>query len=144
MATATEIKFETRTTKINEVLSELIPPRETWTPVDEALYTPIDPLRVPKDEAEAMRLKAIKHAFARQYALNKFYHRYCDKQRVTPDDIKTNDDLEKIPLVPDQTFKQHPSGEDFGVLDRKYLYRGPAPRGDRPLEHDVRRHHQRL
>ena len=32
---------------------------------------------------------------------------------VTPDDIRTDDDLEKIPLIPDVTFKQHPSGKDF-------------------------------
>jgi len=45
--------------------------------------------------------------------LNGFYRRYCEAKGVTPDDIKTNDDLEKIPIIPDTTFKQHPSGKDF-------------------------------
>ena len=34
-------------------------------------------------------------------------------RNVRPDDIKTADDLDKIPLIPDVTFKQYPSGEDF-------------------------------
>jgi long-chain-fatty-acid---luciferin-component ligase len=108
----TQPEIERRAHKVDEVFSDLIPPRETWTPVDESLH-PVDVLRVPLDEAQALQFKAIKYAFTRQYTGNEFYHRYCDKHRVTPDDLKTNDDLEKIPLIPDATFKQHPSGEDF-------------------------------
>ena len=108
----TQTEIERRAREVDERLSDLIPPRETWTPVDESLH-PVDVLRVPLDEAQALQFKAIKYAFTRQYTENTFYHRYCDKHRVTPDDLKTNDDLEKIPLIPDATFKQHPSGEDF-------------------------------
>ena len=34
-------------------------------------------------------------------------------RNVRPDDIKTTDDLDTIPLIPNTTFKQYPSGEDF-------------------------------
>jgi hypothetical protein len=108
----TQTEIERRANKVDELLSDLIPPRETWTPVDESLH-PLDVLRVPLDEAQALQFKAIKYAFTRQYTENTFYHRYCDKHRITPDDLKTHDDLEKVPLIPDATFKQHPSGEDF-------------------------------
>ena len=102
-----------RVGRLNERLARYIPPRETWTPADEALHTPIDLCRVRIDEAKAMQLKAITYTFTRHYTLNDFYRKYCDMQAVTPDDVRTYDDLEKIPLIPDLTFKQHPSGEDF-------------------------------
>lgn len=111
MITPTEI--ERRLKQLNERLGSYIPPRETWTSVDEAIYPPLDLLRVPPGEAGAMQLKAIKYTFTHHYTLNGFYRRYCEAKGVTPDDIKTNDDLEKIPIIPDTTFKQHPSGKDF-------------------------------
>jgi long-chain-fatty-acid---luciferin-component ligase len=99
--------------KLNERLARYIPPRETWTPAEEALFNPSDILRVPVDQARATQLKSIKYAFSRHYNLNGFYHKYCEEEGVTPDDIKTYDDLEKIPLIPDLIFKQHPSGKGF-------------------------------
>ena len=38
---------------------------------------------------------------------------YCEVRNVRPDDIKTVDDFDKIPLIPDTTYKQYPSGKDF-------------------------------
>ncbi|HYC19014.1 MAG TPA: hypothetical protein VEF35_00140 [Candidatus Bathyarchaeia archaeon] len=111
--TKTPTEIEDRIKRLNERLARYIPPRETWTPADEALHKPIDLYRVPMEEARKMQLRAIRYTFARHYRLNDFYHKYCEMQGVTPDDIRTNDDLEKIPLIPDLTFKQHPSGEDF-------------------------------
>ena len=107
----TEIKD--RIKRLNERLARYIPPRETWTPAEEALFKPIDLYRVPIEDARAMQLRAIKHAFTRHYTLNQFYRPYCETRGVTPDDIRTYDDLEKIPLINDLTFKQHPSGKDF-------------------------------
>jgi long-chain-fatty-acid---luciferin-component ligase len=107
------VEIEKRSRRITEKLANYIPPRETWTPVDEAVYEPTDLYRVPIDEAQEMQLNAVKYAFTRHYTYNRFYRTYCEKRDVRPDDIKTNDDLEKIPLLPDTTFKQHPSGKDF-------------------------------
>ena len=42
---------------------------------------------------------------------------------VSTGDIKSVDDLFKIPLIPDLTFKQHPEGKDFGLSSRYYKIR---------------------
>jgi hypothetical protein len=102
-----------RITQLDSLLTAWIPPQDTWGPAGEALYRPVDLFRVPLEEGRAMQLKAIKHAFARQYKHNGFYHEYCETEGVSPSDIKTDDDLFKIPLVPDVTFKQYPEGRDF-------------------------------
>ena len=67
----------------------------------------------PLKEAQEMQLKAIRYAFTRHYTHNRFYHNYCEEENVRPEDIRTNDDLEKIPLIPDSTFKQHRSGKEL-------------------------------
>ncbi|MGZ4908449.1 MAG: LuxE/PaaK family acyltransferase [Halobacteriota archaeon] len=106
-------KIKDRIKRLDERLARYIPPRETWTPAEEALFVPLDLYRVPLEEARAMQLKAIKYAFTRHYTLNQFYRSYCETKGFTPKNIRTYDDLEKVPLVPDLTFKQHPSGKDF-------------------------------
>jgi hypothetical protein len=108
---STEIKD--RIVRLNQRLTRYVPPHERWSPAEEALFTPIDLCRVPMDEAQAMQLKAIKHTFTRHYTLNQFYRSYCEMRGIAPEHIRTYDDLERIPLLPDQTFKQHPSGKDF-------------------------------
>jgi hypothetical protein len=119
MQVAQEVEDQTLKTpltgvaKLNHTLARYIPVRETWTPADEALYKPPDLYRVPMDEARAMQLRAIKYAFTRHYNSNGFYREYCETRGVAPDDITTNDDLLKIPLIPDLTFKQYPEGRDF-------------------------------
>jgi long-chain-fatty-acid---luciferin-component ligase len=99
--------------KLNERIAHYIPPRDAWNLADEAVFKPADLYRVPLEEARDMQLKAIKFTFAHHYRNNDFYHRYCEMRNVSPDDIRTVDDLDKIPLIPDTTFKQYPSGKDF-------------------------------
>ncbi len=111
IASAEDVESTIR--KLNERIAHYIPPRDTWNPADEALYQPIDLYRVPLDDAQDMQLKAIKFTFTHHYNNNDFYHRYCEMRSVRPDDIKTLDDLDKIPLIPDTTFKQYPSGKEF-------------------------------
>ncbi|MGZ4905298.1 MAG: LuxE/PaaK family acyltransferase, partial [Halobacteriota archaeon] len=104
--TAQEV--QSRVKRLEQMAPDLVLPRDTWTPADEALYGPVDLFRVPLDEAQAMQLKAMRYAFTHHYDHNKFYHKYCQEENVSPDDIKTTDDLKRIPLIPDSTFKQHP------------------------------------
>ncbi|MGZ4944069.1 MAG: hypothetical protein ACXV6K_07290, partial [Halobacteriota archaeon] len=118
--------IEDRIKRLDERLARYIPPRETWTPADEALFVPTDLYRVPPDEARAMQLKAIRHTFARHYGLNQFYRSYCETRGVTPEDIRTYDDLERIPLISDSTFKQHPSGATFAHWIAN-IYTGELP-----------------
>lgn len=121
------IDIKERVRLLNERLARYIPPRESWTSAEEGVFGPADMLRVPIDEAQATQLRAIRYAFSRHYALNHFYRTYCTKRGVTPDDIRTYDDLEKIPLIPDLTFKQHPSGVDFAHWIAN-VYTGDLPR----------------
>jgi hypothetical protein len=99
--------------KLDELLTPYIPPRDTWNLADEALYEPVDLFRVPMDEARDMQLKAIKQAFTHHYNNSEFYHEYCEMRNVRPDDIRTVNDLNTIPLIPDTTFKEYPSGAEF-------------------------------
>ncbi len=135
-----EQDMKTRVNRLNRLLADYIPPRDTWNPADESLHQPVDLYRVPLDEARDMQLKAIKYTFAHHYNHNDFYHKYCKMRNVRPDDIRTLDDLDKIPLVPDVTFKQHPSGGDFAHWLRS-IFTGQLPKiiikGSNPTFDDV-------
>jgi len=126
--------------QLNRRLARYIPPRETWTPADEALYNPPDLFRVPVDEARTMQFKAIKYSFTRHYNSSGFYHEYCENKGFTPDDIRIYDDLEKIPLIPDQTYKQYSEGRDF-VLGLEKVFTGNLPKvvikGSNPTFDDI-------
>ncbi len=113
MVNLAQLEIKDRVRNLNEHLARYIPPRETWTPAEEALYKPIDLFSVPLDEAQTMQMKAIKSAFVHHYNNNEFYHKLCTTRGVSPVDVNTVDDLLKIPLIPDQTFKQYPKGKDF-------------------------------
>ena len=110
----------------HERLKDYIPPREEWTPVDHALFAPPDLYRVPLEEAEQMQLAALQHAFAHHYRNNETYRNFCKGHRVSPDDIRTTEDLARIPLVPDTFFKSHPAGKDFATWLGN-IYTGELP-----------------
>ncbi|MGZ4942506.1 MAG: LuxE/PaaK family acyltransferase [Halobacteriota archaeon] len=119
-------EMEGRIKRLNERLARYIPPREIWTPGEGGLFKPIDLYRVPADEARQMQLRAVMHVFARHYKLNHFYRKLCETRGVAREDIRTYDDLEKIPLIPDIVFKQHPSGVGFAHWIAN-IYTGELP-----------------
>jgi len=96
------------------------------TPLYDALAKPKDLFRIPLREAEELQFKCIKQAFIHNYNNNQFYHRFCKEQAVTPDDLRTNQDLTKIPLIPDKFFKDYPPGKDFAVWLAN-IYTGELP-----------------
>lgn len=95
------------------ILLHKIPPRERWTPVDEALYGVNDLFHVKAEEADRLRLEAIKYSFNYNYAHNRFYHNVCEQRGTKPEDIQKYEDLVKIPLIPQRIFKQYPEPERF-------------------------------
>lgn len=117
---------------LRERLAKYIPPKDQWTPVDEALYGVDDIYNVPEEEAKKLRTNAIRYAFGHHYENNRFYHEYCKDKNVTPDDIKTEEDFVKIPLIPDTMFKSYPEIErDGGKEFLKWLekfYPGMLPK----------------
>jgi phenylacetate-coenzyme A ligase PaaK-like adenylate-forming protein len=92
------------------------------------------------EEAREMQLKAIKFTFINHYNNNYFYHKYCKERTIHPDDIRTVDDFDKIPLIPDIVFKQYPSGKDFAYW-LETIFTGDLPKivikGANPTYDDV-------
>jgi len=108
-------------------MGKYIPPKSAWTPVDEALYGPPDPFRVPWPEAREMQLAALRHQFAHHYARNRVYRNFCLERGFAPEHIRSAADLDRIPLIPDTFFKDHPEGRDF-ALWLGNIFSGDLPR----------------
>ena len=95
--------------------------KEKHGEIDKLIYNLEDYFLYNKKEVEEIRLKAIKEAFKHHYSNNLFYHRYCKENNVMPEDIKKDDDLNKIPLIPDKIFKDYPNEEPKTLYE--WLYR---------------------
>jgi hypothetical protein len=123
----TAITLEEYVREFDAHVARYIPPSASWTPVEKALIQPLDIFRVPLDEAEGLQLAAIQHSFQRHFTQNPTYRNYCLEHGVTPEDICTPEDLEKIPLISDRFFKEHPAGKDFATWIAN-LFTGRLPR----------------
>ena len=119
--------FSTYMKQLNTQLQKYFPSKDVWTPADDAIYKTEDLYRVPLKEAHEMQLKSIKHTFTYQYNNNKVYQNFCKEKNFSPSDIQTNDDLEKIPLIPDTFYKDYPAGRDFATWLGN-IFTGPLPR----------------
>jgi hypothetical protein len=119
--------FSSYMKRFNDHIRQYFPSKEAWTPCDDALYKPDDLYRIPLKEAAEMQLKSLKHTFAYQYSNNKVYQNFCKDRNFSPSDIKTSDDLDKIPMIPDTFFKDYPLGRDF-ALWLGNIFTGTLPR----------------
>jgi phenylacetate-coenzyme A ligase PaaK-like adenylate-forming protein len=86
---------------------------DRWTPIDKALFKPKTLFNVPQAEAEKLRFNAIKYAFRHHYDNCAYYHNFCKKMEVKPDDICSQSDFIKIPLISDLNFKSYLNKSDF-------------------------------
>jgi len=109
------IDFNQYIDSYDNCVKKYIPSKDQLTPVDEAIYKPRDLFRVPLKIAEEMQFKSIKYAFNFHYEKNEFYNTFCKEHNISPKDIKSIDDLKKIPLIPDKFFKDYPKGKDFAT-----------------------------
>jgi hypothetical protein len=123
----TAITLEEYIREFDARVARYIPPSSGWTPVEKAIIQPLDIFRVPLSEAEGLQLAAIQHSFQRHFTQNPTYRNYCLEHGVTPKDICTPEDLEKIPLISDRFFKEHPAGKDFATWIAN-LFTGKLPR----------------
>ncbi|HMA83151.1 MAG TPA: hypothetical protein VKP59_02875, partial [Candidatus Thermoplasmatota archaeon] len=112
-------------TNLDKAIERYIPSKNT--PLYESLYKPKDLFRIPLDDAKEMQLKTIKHSFIHHYNNNQFYHNFCKEHSFSPEDIKTNEDLDKIPLIPDKFFKDYPDGKEFATWLAN-IYTGDLPK----------------
>ncbi|OYT60335.1 hypothetical protein B6U81_04885 [Thermoplasmatales archaeon ex4484_30] len=96
-------------------------PKEQWKEVDKLIYGIDNYFSYDEKQIKEERVKAIREAFQHHYSNNLFYNRYCKDRGVKPDDIKSEDDLKKIPMIPDKFFKDYPSENPKDVYE--WLYR---------------------
>ena len=132
--------YDAYITRFDGLMEKYIPPRSAWSPVDEALYGPPDPFRVPMAQALDSQWRSLHFAFAHHYAGNAVYRNFCRQRGVAPEHIRNPDDLERIPLIPDTFFKDHPGGRDF-ALWLGNIFSGELPRivirGKKPTSDQV-------
>lgn len=70
------------------------------------VYTSLDRVfRFAIEEQQALRASLIAENFRFHYENNAYYRGLCEEQGVTPSDIRSFDDLIKIPLIPVRQFK---------------------------------------
>jgi phenylacetate-coenzyme A ligase PaaK-like adenylate-forming protein len=120
-------------------IEKFIPPKEKWTPVDKALFTPKEYFKNYHKSAD-LTYDAIKYSFKNHYENNELYKRLCEIENVTPEKIKNKKDFSKIPLLPDSFFKDYPEGKGFlSWLDNLYTGSTPMPnfRSEAPDHDDV-------
>ncbi|MBN1860589.1 MAG: hypothetical protein JW840_03915 [Candidatus Thermoplasmatota archaeon] len=107
-------------------LDKLTPPLERWTPVDTILHSPKLFFTDYKNAQEHL-FTAIRHTFQHHYSNNFLYHRVCEVNGITPDRITSENDVKKIPLLPDAFFKDYPDGKGF-LNWLKTIFTGSLPK----------------
>ncbi len=107
------ISYDKYLKEFEHYIKNYIPPKKTWTPAEKAVYGPKDFFKTPIKEAKKLKLNAIKYQFKNHYENNKMYNGFCKEMKVKPEDIKEHKDLEKIPLVPGEFYKDYPEGKEF-------------------------------
>lgn len=66
-----------------------------------------NPYKIKLKELENRRYKAIKQAFTFHYQNCRSYNKYCDTYNIKPDDLKDFSDVQKVPILPINTFKEN-------------------------------------
>jgi phenylacetate-coenzyme A ligase PaaK-like adenylate-forming protein len=115
----------TKDQHLQKLFTSFLPPQNQWTPVDTALFTPTTFFSQYK-ETEKLMIPAIKHSFTQHYTNNTLYQSLCKTSNITPSDIKTQEDIPKIPLLPDTFFKDYPDDENY-LKWLNALYTGTLP-----------------
>ena len=75
-----------------------------------------------KERLEVFRLEKLQRLVKYSYENVTFYHRLFDSIGLTPDDIKTLDDIRKIPILTKETVRTHSSefvSKAININDRK-------------------------
>ena len=112
----------------NKCLEKFITPRESWNSVEKALFTHKS-FFSDYEKTQDLMFSAVKHSFKHHFDNNVLYRRVCEVNDVTPDKIKSKDDFNKIPLLPDTFFKDYPEGK--GYLNwLKTIFTGSIPKVD--------------
>ena len=105
---------------INKKLNDLFGiPKNEWKTVDQMIFGVDDYFNAPKNSHKT-REKAIIEVFNYHYNNNLFYNQFCKHRKISPNNIKSEKDFTKIPMMPDSFFKDYPSEKPKDVF--KWLY----------------------
>ena len=132
---------ETSIVEINKKLGKFITSKESWNPVEKNLFT-MNSYFTNYNKNHEMSFDAIKYSFNHHYNNNLLYKRLCEINNIQPDNIKTLNDVNKIPLLPDSFFKDYPEGQGFLTwLDNVYtgsipktIFKSDIPNHDEVIE----------
>ena len=83
--------------------------KENWNTVDEMIYGLPDYFNYDNNKIQKIRFKAIKESVHHHYNNSVFYNQLCKEYDFKPDLLSKQEDLEKIPMLPDTFFKEYPS-----------------------------------
>lgn len=109
------LSFSAYMEQFDQLVAAYIPPRESWGPVEQAIYGTPDPFHLPPEEAQRLQFEALSSTFRHHYEKNAYYHKLCLERDFSPQDLRGPADLERIPLLPDRFFKEYPAGRDFAL-----------------------------
>lgn len=114
-------------------------PKQHWSTVDQIIYNSNDYFTIPPKEAEQKRFDAIKESLQHHYAHSRFYHQLCKEYDFNPEKLKSAEDYEFVPMVPDTFFKEYPKQHPKAVFEwlqkistvdiGDYTYRGRNMQG---------------
>jgi hypothetical protein len=112
--------------ELKKRLEKFIPPKSDWTAVDESLHSSLSFFH-DYAKTSALLFPAIRQSFKHHYENNFLYHKVCEINKVTPENITTPHDIKKIPLLPDAFFKDYPDGKGF-LNWLKAIFSGSLPK----------------
>jgi long-chain-fatty-acid---luciferin-component ligase len=86
-------------------------PPAPWTGNVEAVIGNLPAVfRLPPSAIDVLKVELVRDSIAFHYQANPWFRRECDRQQLTPDDLHEIADLQRIPLIPVQTFKRPDAG----------------------------------
>ena len=91
--------------------------KKDWTTIDKMIYSLPDYFNNPLEQIEEMRFKAICESVEHHYQNSRFYKQLCKEYNFTPTLLKSLDDVEHIPMIPDTFFKEYPSEKPRDIYD---------------------------
>jgi hypothetical protein len=92
-------------------------PRNEWTIIDHFIHEHPNYFDIPVEKIETMRYQSIKDSITHHYNNGRFYHQLCEEYRFSPDDIKSEQDFQLVPLLPDTFFKEYPREHPRDIYD---------------------------
>jgi hypothetical protein len=92
-------------------------PRNEWTTIDHLIYEHPNYFEIPVEKIASMRYQSIKDAITYHYNNGRFYHQLCEEYGFSPDDIKSEQNFQLVPLLPDTFFKDYPREHPRAIYD---------------------------